>query len=550
MMHRARSISRGVLAQTLNSSKAQVFLLPLLPRSFSHSKFTFSVNCSRAAATARSDPEHPHKEEICNLLLLAKNENGGEKIREYIEKFSGREIQAVVGDISSLYYNQKPPEDQSLSLLVEELRSECLKRLKSYNVTEDKFISQNNDNLEDVLRFCHHWTRIEEPKRRRSVVTQIVNNIGDTDRRTSVQRFKHFTKDSFVLFCKLMRHVNIFQNFHRYYVLVKFMDLFDQMNEEEVTEVCSTIAHHSLHLSSDHPLALMIKTNLMDFLEQNIHVIEPKSLLKICVAFSPTVEYQLPREMIPRIINFQKRIFEENLHTRFNVKVLLYILNLTNNSLMTTRAGLSKDLLDVLVERIVRDPSSAHSLTSKDIASLSFSVSKHRDTPAARLAVLTLVPRLRNLLADHATSNYKNVIFTALQLAHTGIYDLDLLEELFSCPLVSIQTETGVKISPGLKYSSRNITGGFFKTGGDLLHLQGMMEVECPEYRGKRITEDLEMNLKLMLGQTPLQLRDATAEEERRYLSGYYVSSQLDLHDVLSSVFGPAQVSVVQGCRM
>ena len=288
-------------------------------------KFSFDTT-----ALATRQLKHPHEEEICNILKLAETEAGEKKITEYVEKLSGREIQAVVGDISGIYYNPRPPEDdQYLALLVEELRSECLKRLKSYNVTEDKFISQSNDNLEDVLKFCHHWSRIEEPKRKKSVVTQIINNIGDTDRRISVQRFKHFTKDSFVLFCKLMRHVNIFKDFHRYYILVKFVDLFDQMKEEEVSEVCCTISHHGLHLSSDHPLAVILKTKLMDFLEQNINVIEPNSLAKICSAFSPSLEYQLPRETIPRIIKFQTRIFEENLHSRFDIKILLNILNLS-----------------------------------------------------------------------------------------------------------------------------------------------------------------------------------------------------------------------------
>jgi len=335
-----------------------------------------------------------------------------------------------------------------------------------------------------------------------------------------VQRFKHFTKDTFVLFCNLMRHVNIYKGFHRYYVLVKFLDLFDQMTEEDISDICQTIAHHSLHLSSDHPLALTIKTKLMDFIDENRYSIQSSSLSKICVAFAPSLEYQLPREIIPRILQFQKKIIEENLAERFDTKVLLNICNLTNNSLITTRSGVNKDFLDVLVRRIIQDPTSVQKLTSKDIASLAFSISKHRDTPSSRLALLSLLPRLRQLLTESPAHNYKNAIFSALQLAHTGLYDQPFLSQLFSCHFVCKETETGgSRVAPQLKYlSPLNTKGGFFKTAGDLVHLQGMMEVECPDYTGPRITEELEDNLHLMTGLTPLQLRQCQTDRERSYL--------------------------------
>ena len=65
-----------------------------------------------------------------------------------------------------------------------------------------------------------------------------------------------------------------------------------------------------------------------------------------------------------------------------------------------------------------------------------------------------------------------------------------------------------------------------------------MMEVESPEYSGPRITAELESNLELMVGLTPLELSQSSCEGDRRYLGGYYVSTQLQLHSVLSSVVG------------
>ena len=76
-------------------------------------------------------------------------------------------------------------------------------------------------------------------------------------------------------------------------------------------------------------------------------------------------------------------------------------------------------------------------------------------------------------------------------------------------------------MAPQLKYlSPLNTKGGFFKSAGDLVHLQGMMELECPGYSGPRITEELEENLELMTGLTPLQLRSAQTDRERSYLEG------------------------------
>ena len=211
---------------------------------------------------------------------------------------------------------------------------------------------------------------------------------------------------------------------------------------------------------------------------------------------------------------------------RLDIKVLLNISNLTNNSLITTRSGVNKDFLDVLVGRIIQDPSSVQTLSSKDIASLTFSISKHRDTPSARLAMLNLIPRLSLLMTESPAVNYKNAIFSALQLAHTGLYDLPFLSQLFSSNFVCKVTESGgIKVSPQLKYiSPLNTKGGFFKSAGDLIHLQGMMEVECPDYSGPRITEQLEENLEIMIGLTPLELRETQTERERSFLEGKELS--------------------------
>ena len=135
---------------------------------------------------------------------------------------------------------------------------------------------------------------------------------------------------------------------------------------------------------------------------------------------------------------------------------------------------------------------------------------------------MRLLPRLRQLLTESPAQNYKNAIFTALQVAHTGLYDQSFLSQLFSCHLVCKETQSGgTRVAPQLKYiGPLNTKGGFYKSAGDLVHLQGMMEVECPDYSGPRITEELEDNLQLMTGLTPLQLREAQTDRERNYLEG------------------------------
>ena len=155
---------------------------------------------------------------------------------------------------------------QTAREMLKDIRKECNLRLKRKNVEQERFISLSNENFLKVLEFCHHWVAVEKSKSRNSFTWSVVNKIGDQETRTSMRRFKHFTKDGFVSYCNLMREVNLYKDFHKYYCIVKFVDLFPQMTEDDIGQVCNTFHHHNLTLPADHPMCQILKTKLVDYL--------------------------------------------------------------------------------------------------------------------------------------------------------------------------------------------------------------------------------------------------------------------------------------------
>ena len=88
-----------------------------------------------------------------------------------------------------------------LNLFLDALRAECVRRLKFYKVSKDKFISLLNEHFLNVLKFGEVWRFLEKCKKKNSFTFFLVNNTGDTETGRSVQRFKHFTKEGFVMYC-------------------------------------------------------------------------------------------------------------------------------------------------------------------------------------------------------------------------------------------------------------------------------------------------------------------------------------------------------------
>ena len=428
--------------------------------------------------------------------------------------------------------------------VVDLIRKEMVTRLKKARVDDDKFISLNNESFHEVLEFSKSWIALEEKRQKNSFLFWVVNNIGDSSTSTSMARFKHFTKDSFVTFCILMRHVSLMEEFHTFYVLIKFLDLFDKMNQRDIAEVCSTIYFHDIHLSQDHPVNIAIKTKLLKFVIDNHHELESKTLEKVCAVLSPSVEHQFPYELIPKAQQIQQMVAEDI--EKFETMSLLFLINVTNNSNVTSGDGVNKQLIDVVVDRLLWSSDELCKLNSKNIACLSLAISKHRNTPHSRHLLLKMSPKMMQLIENEPVGNTRSIIYSALQMAHLRLYVPELLEKIFSCPKVSRMENGTLKLVRELMHKGAG--GGYnsnplhAKTAEDLLMLQGMIEMELPDFTATEMISqsDLERKWRTMKGYSPLEVRNGQDSNQNwgRFVTGHFVRINLEVYDSLSAMFG------------
>ena len=455
---------------------------------------------------------------ISNYTRILLHSFRNETLEPYlISNLSSQDLKEVVTDLAKVFHSFTGRErtkifaegTQEIIRFIDLIRVECVLRLKLRNVSADKFISTSTAEFEDVLEFCKLWLVLEDRYHKNSFIWSVVNDIGDSETGKSMARFKHFTKDGFVTFCSLMSHVRLGSGFHKYYVIIKILDLFHQMTEEDIRVVCSTISRHSLHLAADHPVNIKLKTKLIDYVHQNFSRIQDKTLAKIFPALNPSLEHHFPQFMIDNVIKIQTLAAKE--HTRFEIRTLLALMNITNNSRISSGDGVDKHLVDVVVERLISSPEDVSDMRSKDIANLALVISKHRDTPLGRYLLSSLLtPRLKELLHQHAKSNTKNVLAAAVQLSHLQLYDVELVDQLLTT--VSRPRQDGsVGLARELLYvdKTHNSRAGLAKSAGDVLMLQGMVDMELPGYAGTRITEtDFDKKWKAMKGFAPLEIRN------------------------------------------
>jgi len=431
--------------------------------------------------------------------------------------------------------------DKAAKEMFEMIRLECNTRLKSRNVGMDKFISLSNENFEKVLELCHDWAAVEKKKSKGSFIYNVVNNIGDQQTATSSRRFKHFTRKSFVSFCILMREINLAKDFHSYYCIVKFVDLFPQMNQDDIGEVCHTFCvHGSLTPSPSHPMSVTLKTCLANFLEDNIRDIKSVNLLPICLYLGNN----LPDQLVSQCLSLQSSMFVDGLMDKHDMKTLMAVAKITSTNNLFTRTGLHKDFWDTLVDRVLEAPVDLidEQLTSKDISKFAEMLSLQRGTPRGRMAAMNLGCIVVQRLTQNPSFNARNCLSYVLNMAHMGMYDKNLLEKLFECEAITVPSrkDGGRMMSPNLRYGSIwHNNAGMDKGGGDLLQLKGMVELEMPEFKGKLLSEQ-DDSVKFMLSsKTPLEvMMEGENNHTSVYLEGYRVKKGLEVHEVLCRLWG------------
>ena len=382
-----------------------------------------------------------HKHEVSNLTFHQISETT-ENLATFLRTIEGRRRKVLIED-----------ENSEISKLISALREELAIRLRMTKVPPDKFISLSNENFLNILKYCEHWLYLENRKTKNSFVFWVVNDIGDSESGRSMQRFKHFTVEGFVTFCNLMRHVSLGEGFHKYYILIKFLDLFDQMSSSDISDVCSTLVHHSLHLGTDHPVNQLLKQKLVNHLHHHLENLESRSIMKICTTLNPQLEYNFLPELVDNIQDIQRRAVK--IIDKIDVKALIALMNVTNNNFLMERTGVDKDFVDAVVEKLCQTDTSQ--LFSKELCVISFTISKQRDTPRGRYYLTKCVPKLINHLQEQPRNNAKNVLMISLHMAHLGLYDHSLLDTLFSCPEITFLCRDGRRtISNQLLY-----TGGY-----------------------------------------------------------------------------------------
>ena len=108
------------------------------------------------------------------------------------------------------------------------------------------------------------------------------------------------------------------------------VDLFDQMNEKDIGEVCWTIHAQQFFLTASHPLNDILKAKLLDFLVENISTVSSPSLQAISVVLVPGTSSVLARQLQSKAAELGNRIAgEERFTERHSVRALLALANMT-----------------------------------------------------------------------------------------------------------------------------------------------------------------------------------------------------------------------------
>ena len=411
------------------------------------------------------------------------------------------------------------------------LRTECIDRLKFGH--KDR-IELNSQRFHEVLDFCLLWSIVDRDMTSSGFNYHVINKLGSTNHNYSMRRFKHFTIEGFVNFCVLMGTVNLQSDFHKYYCTVKFVDLLPSMNQTEIAQVCVSLVKKDICHGHTHPMNTQLYGMMIQFISDNRGKISSENLIKM----GSFLSLALPASLIPKMISLQQTMFEENLISNLNLKAMLALAVPSSKCLMYTRTNLSIDYWDKIISYMLNaKQDSLEEMISRDIASICQIVATLRDTPHGRAVVIRLIPIVKDrLLAGHG---HRSAIMFILHMAHLELYDRDLLRALFDSPLVTMQKEDGRRaMSNTLKYGLKKGAERNIHLGGALLQLQGMVELECSDFNGAMITEDLPECFYLHAhSDTPLEVRNAGREKEE-LLNKVWVSRGLELHDILCEVLG------------
>ena len=363
------------------------------------------------------------------------------------------------------------------------LKLESNRRLVFRLVGEEKHISLANQRFQAVLPLAALWATLDPLSMSMNSLTNsfhnnFVNHIGDSATGTSMSRFKHFTKDGFVAFMKLVEVVALMKTrkFHSYYCTIKFVDLFDQMDQHDIGAVCRAFAKKGIMHGSRHPMDAAMKGKIVAFLQEHHAEVTPTNLRLMARVLRMG---RLPAALEPGLREVQEAVVAGGRVGELGLRPVLALLTATQDTY-------SAALVDQWVRRALALPlvhAGEDAVQPRDMADASKLVALQRDTPAGRALLLRYAELLQDGnpagLSDHFGAVAKSSVRVLLALAQVGLYPRRQLDALFASPSLVAEVKGERRLQRNILYgvkqgqkNSRDITGGL------LASLVGMVELE------------------------------------------------------------------------
>jgi len=400
---------------------------------------------------------------------------------------------------------------------------ECERRLHTKKCAPEHYISITYSNIGNVLELCELWKHIDliDSYKAKSFCVTAVNRIGDAES-NSKSKFRYMQKDIYLRFIAVMLRCELSATFHKYYCMIKFLDLLPEMNVQEIKDICYVFLKQKLFGPTNHPLEVKLRQDIMKKLLENQKDITSTNIGIISI-FLRMGESSL---ILPDSLSLQRELYESGVVAELSPISLVKLASITAKLRMTKHYGCHLPTVDLLVERFsVWTNAELANLSVRDIVEIGFLLSFKRGTPAGRLLLI----RIRDSLLEFAPEKYENKDITIflLYLAKLNLYSYQACDLLF-------RSSELTEVREGVRCISRDILHkqyGFTGAGPCLLALQGLLEVNCPDYNGQRLEGGLDLAFKIWL-KHPLP----SAPEANPDLS--YVKRGLKVYRALEAVLG------------
>ena len=214
------------------------------------------------------------------------------------------------------------------------------------------------------------------------------HRIGDSAGGVSTSRFRYFTKDTFVSFMELVKVTKLRKDrkFHTYYCTVKFNDLFDQMDQEDIGKVCHTFAKKKICHGAKHPMDVMLKEKIIDFLLLHRLDLTSENLCGMSMFLRMGT---MPENLYAKFVELQDALVQDGLADKLTLRAILELLSVTN-------LVCSSKLIDKWICRALSSSSSdltwcSEGLGAREMGDVGRIVALQRDTPAGNFAYCIII---------------------------------------------------------------------------------------------------------------------------------------------------------------